>query len=374
MVKDEKDVSRGARINLMVLVVSMPVGGVENQVLSVMKRLDPEKYNVAICCIKEPGALGEKAAVMGINTIALNMMKSSRFSPGIPYHISRILKKNDVHILWTHQYVANLYGRIAAMIAGTKGVIASFHALYDNPKRHRSIFNHLLAYWTDALVAVSGAVADDIRRHDRVNPGKIRVIHNGVELSLFEQVRDKTECRKRFGLPEEAVIIGTVGRLSKEKNQEVMIDAIRRLPDCVRGFIVGDGPRMKELREMGRDKILFPGQIALDLIPLALQAMDIFCLPSRWEGFGIACIEAMASGLPVVVSDIPSLREVVGDGGLYFRPDDAGQLADILKTLTDDSVMRAEYGKRVRERARLFSLDNTVRAYEELFEKVVRKS
>ncbi len=361
------------RINLMILIVSMPIGGVENQLLSIVQRLNKQKYNIMICCIRDVGVLGEKAADMGIKTIALNLMQSNRFSLNIPYRISKVIKEHDIHILWTHQYVANFYGRIASLLARTPAVISNFHALYDNPKTHRKIFNHLLSYRTDVLVAVSEAVAFDVRSYDRVNSGKLKVVYNGTDISLFDVPETKSDCRKKLELPEKDIIVGTIGRLTKEKNQGVIIEALHNLPGNIKGLIIGDGPLRKTLEEAGGKRFYFTGQMQYNLIPYALKSMDIFCFASLWEGFGTALVEAMAAGLPIIASDIPPHREVLGDTGILFPLNDVKTLAKVIKTLIDDLSLIDTLSIRARERARIFSIDNTVKIYGELFEGTLRK-
>ena len=367
MEKEVPGMTGKKRINLMALIVSMPVGGVETQVLSILGRLDKDRYNVSICCIRDPGALGEKAAEAGIKVTALHLMKSNRFSPGIARQILRTVREDNIHVLWTHQYVANLYGRIAVLTQRMPAVVATFHALYDNPKIHRRLLNRLLSVRTDAMVAVSHAVAADMKLYDRVSADKIRVIHNGIDLSVFDVAVSKEDCRRNLGLPEDALIVGNIGRLSKEKNHKLMIDALLRMPAHVKGLIIGEGPLRKRLEEVSSGRIYFTGQREYNLIPLALKAMDIFCSPSLWEGFGIAVVEAMASGLPVVASDIATHREVLGEAGLFFPEGDAGALAKALKAIMDDPALRASLGMKAGERAGRFSMDETVKAYDTLF-------
>lgn len=360
------------KINLMALIVSMPVGGVETQLLSVLTRLNRDRYNVSICCIKDAGILGEKAAQAGIKVIALNLMKSNRFSPGIACEISKTVRQHNIHVLWTHQYVANLYGRIALLTTDKPAVISNFHALYDNPKMHRRLFNRLLSARTDAMVAVSDAVAADIKNYDRVSAEKIKVIHNGIDLSVFDIAASKADCRKKLGLSENDMIVGTIGRMSKEKNHKVIIDTLLRMPDGVKGLIIGDGPLRKVLEEAGGDRFYFTGQMEYNVIPFALNAMDIFCSSSLWEGFGMAVVEAMASGLPIVASDINSHREVLGDAGLFFPAGKAEALAKSLTMIMNDTALRCSLARKARERAALFSIDETVAVYDRLFRTVTK--
>jgi glycosyltransferase involved in cell wall biosynthesis len=362
------------KINLMVLIVSMPVGGVETQILSIVQRLNRKNYNTKICCIRENGVLGEKAAAMGIDIVSLNLMKSSRFSFSISRAISEIIKGNNVHILWTHQYVANLYGRIASWLARSSIAVPTFHVLYDSPKMHRRIFNHLLSYGTDTMVGVSNAVAHDIKRYDRVSKRKIKVIYNGIDIQYFDRHISKEEARKLFNLPPDGLIIGSVGRVTEQKGHRYLIEAAAKLKNNY-VVIAGDGPLAGELKRLADGlniNFIFLGELSYDQIPKLLHAIDIFCFPSLWEGFGISLVEAMASGLPIVASDIPPHREVIGDAGILVPVGNESALADKLKNLIADVSLRESLGKKAKDRANNFSVDNTANAYNELFTRLLK--
>jgi glycosyltransferase involved in cell wall biosynthesis len=116
------------------------------------------------------------------------------------------------------------------------------------------------------------------------------------------------------------------------------------------------------------------GSIDPARIPVFLKALDIFCFPSLWEGFGGALIEAMAAGLPIVASDIPPHREVVGDAGLFVSPGNADEISKTIQLLAGDISLREKLSDMSRERAKVFSLDNTIAAYEMLFEKNLKKA
>lgn len=366
---------KNTKINLMVLIVSMPVGGVENLILSIVRKLDKDKFNITICCIRELGSLGKRAGELGIDTLCLDLMKSSRFDPGISFKISKVLKDLNIHILWTHQYVANLYGRMASFIARTPVVIPAFHVLYDRPKLHRRMFNHLLAYRTDMMVAVSNAVAADMIRYDMLNSRKIKVIYNGVDLNKFQKKLSQQEARKIFDLPPEGMIIGSVGRLTEQKGHRYLIEAASKLENvCV--AIAGDGPLTGDLKQLAGQlniNCVFSGEMAYEQVPDFLRTLDIFCFPSLWEGFGISLVEAMAAGIPVVASDIPPHREVVDEAGIFFPPADSTALLHSLKMLIDGTSLMSTYSIEAKKRAEIFSIEKTVKAYEDLFNDALRK-
>jgi glycosyltransferase involved in cell wall biosynthesis len=361
------------------LIVRMPIGGVENQLLSIVKLYDKRKYNVLLCCIKDLGELGLEAKRCGINIIELGLMKSNRFDLRIVWKILKVLKTHNIHILRTHQYVANLYGRLAAIFAKTPVVISSFHTLYTRPKRHRSFLNRFLAEKSDFLVAVSNAVAEDMLKYDRVNRSKLRIIYNGVDLKKFNHLPDKEQCRKDLGLPQNKIILGNVGNIVEAKNHKIILKVLVMLKrhDIVALF-VGEGRLKDELQNLSKkfgisDKVIFLGKLHPEKIPLFLRSLDIFCFPSLWEGFSTAVIEAMAAGLPVVASDIPPHKEVVGDAAILTPTSDKDKLAEALKMLIKNPSLSVTLSKKAKDRAGLFSIENTVKAYEDLFEKTLKQ-
>ncbi len=364
--------------NILHVVTRLPVGGVENMLLKVVTRYDKERFNATVCCIKEGGEIAEELKRLGYTVEILNRMNGHGFDIGAVADLYRLIKKENIHILRTHQYHANLYGRIAGILAGVPVIVPSFHSRYRSPKKpklHRRIINFCLSFFSDALIAVSPSVASDILQYDRVNSSKIRVIYNGVSLIDFNPPISKAACRKELNMPENEMIIGAVGRLKEEKGHRLLIEAASELKD-VYVAIAGDGPLMATLKETAEKlgvKCLFMGMIPPERIPIFLKSLDIFCFPSLWEGFPNALIEAMAAGLPVVASDIPPHREVLGEAGIYVPVGDADALAEELNTLMKDTALRENLSQKAAERAKMFSIDRTVRTYEKLFKDVLRQ-
>jgi glycosyltransferase involved in cell wall biosynthesis len=366
------------KFNILHVVSRLPVGGVENMLFKVVEGYSEEKFNPIVCCIKEGGAIAEKLRESGYKVILLNRMRGHGFDLGAVREIVRVIKKEEIHILRTHQYHASLYGRIAGVIAGVPVIVPSFHSFYrspKNPKLHRRLFNHFLSCFSDRLVAVSNTVASDMVRFDWVNPKKIEIINNGIPIDRFDIDISKEEARERLNIPSYPVVIGTVGRLKEEKGHRFLVEAASHLKGVLVA-IAGDGQMRDELKRLSkrlRTDCIFMGELAPEEIPIFLKTLDIFCFPSLWEGFSTALIEAMASGLPVIASDIPSHREVLDNSGILVPLKDADKIALAIKTLIDNPLKCTVLGKEAKKRARLFSIDRTIKAYEALFENVLRK-
>ena len=369
--------SNNKRINVLHVLSRLPVGGVENMLLKVVKGYDKSRFNVSICCLKEGGEIADELERLGFKVEILNRMKGHGFDIRTVTALSRFIKKANIHILRTHHYHANLYGRVAGIIAGVPVIISSFHDVYNSPERpklHRSIINFILSFFTDKLIAVSNEVASDIIKYDRVNPNKIRVIYNGIQREEFSEEFSKQKMRDILKLPQNLFAIGTVGRLTEQKGHRFLIQSVAGMADTFIA-IAGDGPLKNELQGLSEQyniNCIFLGAMHPGSIHAFLRTLDIFCFPSLWEGFGGALIEAMAVGLPIVASDIPPHREVIGNAGIFVTPGNPDDLSRALKMLITDPSLRKELGQKAKERANIFSIEKTIKAYEDLFEEELR--
>lgn len=362
------------KLNVMHLIVKLPIGGMENMLYQEVKNYDRKFFNPIVCCIREGGYFAEKLKEEGIKVHILNRMRNHSFDVKAIFEIVNILKKEKVHILRTHAYHANLYGRIAGKIAKTPVIICSYHNVYGKPKIHRRIFNFFLSSFCDTMVAVSNAVAKDIKKFDKVSEKKIKIIYNGIEIEKFKNNLDKKKAKNFFNLPENKIIIGTLGRLTTQKGVEYLIRAVEGLNISL--VIGGDGPlkdKLEDLTQSLKIDSYFIGAIEPDKVPIFLKSLDIFCFPSLWEGMGVTVVEAMASGLPIIASDLEPVKEVLIDCGVYFPKGDFKKLREVIISLLQDEEKRRILAEKAKERAKNFSIENTVRQYENLFLEIYRR-
>ncbi len=373
-----KSLSQDKVVNVLHVVSRLPVGGVENMLLKLISAYDKKRFHASVCCIMEGGEIADELERAGYKVEILDKMKRHGFDPGAVHALYRLLKRENIHILRTHQYHANLYGRIAGILSGVPIMIPSFHNLSEYPRKprlHKRAFNYFLGFFSDAMVAVSNAVASDMIRFDRTNPEKITVVYNGVPIERYNITMSRMEARRIHGLPLNGILTGSVGRLTDQKGQRYLIDALSSL-DGKSLVIAGDGHLRSKLQEHANQlKVAckFAGTVSPEKIPSFLRALDIFCFPSLWEGLPNALVEAMAAGLPVVASDIPPHREVLGDAGIFVPPGDKDAIANALKRLINDSSLREALGIKAGERAKLFTIENAVKKYENIFEDILKK-
>ena len=255
----------------------------------------------------------------------------------------------EADVVHTHLWAGDQWGRVAARVAGRPAVSTVHNMEGDGPLRDR--IARLTAPLATTLIGASEAVADRLRREGFA---RVRAIPNGIDLARFSPREDVPERARR--------VVG-VGRLTRQKGFDVLVDAARGTGLEV--MLVGEG----EDRAILTDATLVGWQPD---VARYLSEADIVAIPSRWEGFGLQAVEAMASGVPVVASDIPPLREVLGDAAVFVAPGDAAAWRTALVELTADRARRALLRERGLARAPAFAIERMVERYTELYEEVVR--
>ncbi len=305
----------------------------------------------------------------------VNLLKMDR-KQGLAGLISRLRKEfisqkpGIVHV----QYMApGALPVIAARLAGVRTVFATIHQPYT--KEHGKMAKLILriaSLLTTRFMAVSQNAekswfgSASLFDEDKPLSSQPRhfTIYNSVDAVRIADITGKTDCRavrSKFNIPDDVTIIGTVSRLRHEKGTDILIEAFSLLAWERTGIfllIAGSGPDGDRLKEQA-DKLgisaitIFYGAAEWDEAISLMSVMDIFVVPSRFEGFGLTAAEAMAAGKPVVASDIFGLKEVVKDNetGILFPVNDAAALKSAISRLLGDPELRARYGKAGRERA-----------------------
>ncbi len=333
------------------MIPTLPVGGAEQHLLSVILGIDRSRFEPIVCCLGAKGDIGLEIERLGTQVVSLNRMHHKRWDFHIIADVKRLIRSRRVDLVHTHLYHANAYGRIAARMAGgVKGVVATVHNVYPATKLKRRCLNRLLAGFTDRIIAISDAVKADIVRYDWVPPQKVEVIPNGIDIRSFDRPVDRLAVRRQLGIPPDDVVIGSVSRLERQKGHVDLINAFHRLAGSdpnVWLVLVGDGSLRPALEQQVADlglakRVIFAGA-RRDIVEL-LNGMDLFVSASLWEGQGISVLEAMAARLPVVATRVGGTREVVEDGvsGLLVPPQDDRALAQAI-----ESVMREPERRRI---------------------------
>lgn len=364
------------RMNVLHVISALPVGGVENQLCLVLKRYDRTRVTPIVCSLSDKGEVGREIEAAGIDVISLNKLGHG-FDWTIVKDLMRLIRQRNVQVVRTHQYHANLYGRIAAWLRRVPCIVPSVHNVYTRDRKvHRRALNQLLGRLSDRVVAVSETVKKDIIKYDNLPEEKVIVIYNGIDRQRFLNI-DANRVRSELGISSEAFVMGTVGRLTPQKGHKYLLDAISRavktFPHVVL-LLVGGGPAKEDLMRYAEDLGITERVIFTDFrkdVPRMLAAMDAFVFPSLWEGLPNALIEAMAAGKPIIASDILSNVEVLESGkyGILVPAGDSVAIEAAMGTLLQNMEAAETLGNAARERAlTCFDIDSTMDRYTNLFE------
>jgi sugar transferase (PEP-CTERM/EpsH1 system associated) len=301
-----------------------------------------------------------------------------RESGNDPVWIARLvafLTRERPDILHTHNWPTLFEGVLAGRLAGVPLIVHGEHGTIETRPRNLWIQRQV---WSrvDGVLSVSSRLRDRLAQTVGVPAERITTIRNGVDTDRFRP-SDRGSARALLGLPANAFVAGTVGRLHPVKDQHSLISAIglvRKAGIPITGLLVGDGSLRDELeqhaaREHVRDDIVFLGARAD--VETVLASLDVFTLSSVSEGLSNVILEAMAAGRAVVATDVGGTDELVVDGstGILVPPSNPTRLAEALRRLATDSSCRDRMGAAARQRAEQeFSLSRMVRRYEDYYE------
>src|SRR5262245_28403605 len=333
----------GQRPHVMRVYSRLEIGGIERQMLRILPRLNAGRYRVSLCLLKRPGALAEELRGLGVTVHVLPFQ--GRLAPRSLLALARLFRREGVSIVHAHVRESNTSATVAGKLARVPVIIASIHNVDTMHGSRRLLQDRFLDRWRDAVVTVSDKVRDDYCAAVGIDPAKCVTIHNGLDLAVFTGGgRSREAVRQELGLGPVDRVVVTVARLVTQKGHEVLIEAaasvVSALP-AARFLVVGEGHRLDELRAMaegrglgGRVLFLGPREDVGDLY----RASDVSCLTSWREGFSNVVVESLASGLPVVATDVGGNREAIEEGvsGFLVPAGDARGIAARITELLED--------------------------------------
>ncbi|MEV0776648.1 glycosyltransferase [Streptomyces sp. NPDC050428] len=310
------------------VITGLGIGGAEQQLRLLLGQLPTDS---AVVTLTNPGAVARGITADGFPVTDLGI-RGNRDLGALP-RLTRLIRDGRYDLVHTHLYRACVYGRLAARLAGVRTVVATEHSLGAHQIEGRPLTAGARALYLGserlgtATVAVSTTVANRLRRWG-VHRDRIHVVPNGIDVPRFaydETARQKT--RAELGLPADAFVVGGVGRLSAGKRFDTLVRAVAALPGA-RLLLVGEGPERDRLGSLARalgaaDRVLtygacedpppIPGIDSGPDLPSLLAAMDVFVSPSEDEAFGLAVVEGLAAGLPVLYATCPALTDLPAD-------------------------------------------------------------
>ncbi len=365
-------------IRVMHVLNRLDVGGTEKTVVRLIRGFDPGLFEHSICTLR--GSAETAKQWMPDVKLLYAGREGAAFQFNVP-RLVKIMRAIRPAIVHSRNW-GGIEAIVAARLAGVPVALHSEHG-YELDMRlglplHRRVLRHLVYRMGDAVATVTRELRDYHSAQAWWRKSSIRVLYNGVDAREFRpqpQVRDAV--RRQMGLPPDALVLGSVGRLVPLKDFLTLLKAARSLAtefSNLHVVLVGSGPESDTLTnyvagspELNR-RVAFAG--ALDDVGGVLNAMDVFVLPTLIEGMSNTLLEAMAVGLPVVATRVGGNPEVVAEGacGYLFTPQDVTGLTCLLRMLLRDEHLRRELGRTARQRAvQEFSLEAMVGRYTDLY-------
>lgn len=356
----------------------MRIGGAEQVIYNLIENTDPSKYDVSILCLDHSmGPFGIQLQKKGYKVRTLN--RKPGFDLSLIKKIRRYIIHHHIDILHCHQYTPFVYGVLGAAFSPCKVIFTEHGRFYpDHRKFKRVLVNPLLNLLSDQVTAISAATREALITFENFPKENIKVIYNGIDDSKYLLPHDEA-LKNSFGIPSGAPVLGTVARLDSIKNHPMMIKALKivqkTFPETVL-LIVGDGPEGEDLKSLvsqhGLSSYVFFTGFREDA-HLFYKIMDIFLLTSFSEGTAMTLLEAMATSLPCIVTNVGGNPEIVKDKetGFIIPSDDEKTLAAKICKLFRNEGLKKQFGKAGRRKfEEKFTIDNMVRSYQVIYNKL----
>ena len=356
---------------------SEAVGGAEQVAFEMMTGLDRRLWRPMLVHHDEPGLASfvERAAQMSVEHRVVPRMETVHDLGGMPLFWRTLRAESPsvfhAHVTWP---LSCKYGLLAAAMARIPAVVATAHTrlpIRAPLRRQPKLISQLL----DRYLAVSEAVARQLRDDFGINPSKIEVVHNGITTQSFARSRSAALRETLTGAHRGPVVL-TVARLDRGKGHADLLDAARLVPEALFVF-VGDGPERTSLESKARElevanRVVFLGE--RQDVPDLLACADLFVLPSLSEGLPLSVLEAMAAEVPVVATAIPGVDEVITHGrtGLLASPNAPASLASAILRICAHPEEGRALASAAREHVRAkFSTERMVTRVASVYEEVL---
>jgi glycosyltransferase involved in cell wall biosynthesis len=356
--------TKNKKTKVLHIITKLAVGGAQKNTIYLAERLNNEKFYSEICCgpsKKAYGSLVNDAVKKGVNVKLIKGLTNEFRLFGYLRALNQLksyIKKNRFDIVHTHSSAAGILGRIAARLAKTPVIIHTVHGwglqegMSFMKKKTYLTLERFCARFTDKLVCVSEAdIKTGIEKKICKDRKKYTVVRSGIDVNEFSKQIDLNKKKKELGINPEQVVIGTVGRLDKQKNPIDFLKAakivLNKNPNAFFLF-VGDGPlrakteKLLKINNLNNFKILGFRNDVDELV----HVFDMLVLTSLWEGLPRAVIEAMAAKKPVIANNVGGVREAVRDSfnGFITQPYNHKQTAEKILFLLENPDKRNEMG------------------------------
>lgn len=371
---------------LLILDTELEMGGKERLLHEFITRADRSRFHVAVCCLRPGGYFKDRIVAMGVPFY--DGLLHHRFDAWAFRQLEAVIRAERVEIVETFAHPNTvIFAALARLRSLVERVVVSYHAMATDP--HGTVvrpYLRPLLRRLDGHIAVAEVQKRKLVATDGLRAESVRVIYNGVDTAIFRPAAadERATLRRSLGIPADEIVLMAVGSLKPIKGIDVLLDAFAPLAPRARLAVVGDGPDRAALEARARAlridaKVSFLG--LRDDVHQLYRAADALVLASRTEALPTVILEAMASGLPVVATNVGGVPEMVEPerSGVLVEPENSPALSDALQRVAASEDFRRRLGERgrtiVQEQFRIETMcEQRMNYFEELLERPVRQT
>ncbi len=359
-------------MKILQLITSLRMGGAETLAVQMADMLRLRGHEAGIAVLDgERTSLSEHATSKGIPVTCLG---GSAYNPLAILKIARLMKGYDV--VHAHNTSPQFFAAIASMFAGKGTKLVTTEHNTTNRRRGSRLWR-IADRWMygrySMIVCITESARDNLARHLGCHEDRMTVIHNGIDLEAFRNPVPCPDVRMDKGKCNVIMVAG----FREQKDQDTLIRAAALLPESrFHLWLVGDGRRRTQLEALIKSERVEDRCTLLGLrsdVPSLLRMADVTVMSSHYEGLSLSSVEGMAAGKPMIASDVPGLKEVVGGAGILFHEGDSQELAQILARLADDRGFKDAIAAQCLGRARQYDIRTMIDRYEKLYHQVTGK-
>ena len=348
---------------------ALTYGGAERQLVELLRRLDRRRFDPVVYCISDKTEpFGPQLESLGVTVRVLG--REAKTDLGRAMALAKAVRRDRIELLHSWLYIGNMYAVLARLSGAVRRFVPSARSCTTKGGMHLRVLNVVAFRCADRIVCNAHRVGAYIVSKYLAPRAKVEVVHNGLDLERFSP---------RPGSHGDGLRIGTVGRLVPLKNLPMFIEAaalVRAECPTAMFYIVGVGPERAPMEQLVRERGLADAVCFLGErhdVPALLQEWDLFWLTSLWEGLPNVVLEAMASGVPVIATDVGGTRELVRSGtdGVIVPEGDVDAFVRHSQELLADPARRWRCGQAARAHAEEFSTPRMVHAVGRLYDEVL---
>lgn len=384
----ESIVNGGCYMKKRIMHIAQSAGGVERYIKMLLENTDSSKYDNILVCSLEYKKEDYEELVFGFEYV--DMIRSINIISDFKavLEIRKIIKKYNPDVVYMHSSKAGALGRVANLTINNLSIYNPHGWAFniDTGNLHKRVYafiEKILSNFCDVIIAISDFEKESAISSNICKAEKIKVIYNGIDINDYNKKKDKFSItREKLNIPSNAYVIGTTGRLSKQKAPDIFIKAAAIIKENISNayfVLVGDGEDHNEIIKLIdkynlKNDVLITGWVEdpMDYLQIFDQAM----LLSRWEGFGLVLAEYMLAKKPIIATNVDAIPNIIIDryNGLLVKKDDLNSIVDASIEINSNIELSKdliENGYKIVNNK--FNIDRVINEfYKELIDKIVK--